>query len=161
MPAVCPVAAPEPTSAALQHELALELALRSRAAGALIVLADPLGGGEIGRCVVGPCLPAVDGNALLDLVLPSEATVCDVGRIHEPSLRRLARHWNADRLLVAPCSFGTTLVALAIVPLGPGLSARRIERDARGVCERFAAAVIGTRLLAHAATVPARATWSR
>jgi hypothetical protein len=159
MPAVCPVAFPEPASPVPERQLALELAGRSRADGAVVVLADPQGGGEVGRCVLGHRVPTVDGDALLDLVLPSEATVCDVARIHEPSLRRLALHWKADRLLVAPCSFGNTLVALAIVPLGVGISARRIERDARGLCECFAAAVVGTRLLANA-TLPARATWS-
>jgi hypothetical protein len=154
MPAVCPVDRPEVTAPPPEHHLACALAARSRSDEALVVLADPEGGGEIGRYVLGHRLPPIDGGALLDLVLPSEATVCDLARIHEPSLRRLARYWQTDRLLVAPCSFGHSLVALAVVPLGLGVSARRLERDARPVCERFAASVTGNRLIVNAGSFP-------
>jgi hypothetical protein len=157
LPAVCP-AAPSPSAAPpLEHQLAAALATRSAADGVLVVLVDPENGGETGRIVIGRRLPVIDGDALLDLVLPSEATVCDIARIHEPSLRRLARHWKADRLLVAPCTFGHTLVALAVVPVGLGVSSRRLERSARALCERFAAAVTGSRLLAGATDSPANA----
>jgi hypothetical protein len=150
-PAPCVAPPPDRVGRRAAAALACELAGRTGHLGALILLAHPDDGSEIGRHVVGVPLPPVDGDALLGLVLPSEATVCDAGRIREMSLRRLARHWHADRLLVAPCTFGNLLVALAVVPIGLGVRGRLVEREARVITERFAAAVIGTRLFVNAA----------
>jgi hypothetical protein len=116
----------------------------------LVVLADPRDGSELDRYSFGAVPAAADGDALLALVLPLEATVCDVSRLHEPSLRRLADHWGQERMLIAPCTFGSDLVALALAPVADDVPAPVVEREARRLSERFAAAVVGTRLFAAA-----------
>jgi hypothetical protein len=131
--------------------LARELVAVTGRRRALVLLADPVTGAELDRYVVGPTPAAIDGDAVLDLVLPSHPVVCDASRLHEPSLRRLVHHWRSDRLLVAPCTFGHALVAVAVVAVAPGADALPIERAARPLVDRFATAVIGTRLLANAA----------
>jgi hypothetical protein len=118
---------------------------------AIVVLADLTTGTELDRHVAGPAPGPLDGDALLALVLPTEPTVCQASRLHEPSLRLLAQRWRADRLLIAPCTFGHTLVALAVVALAHDADSHVVVRAARPLCERFAVAVIGTRLFANAA----------
>ena len=135
--------------AATRH-LARRLSLLTGERRVLIVLADPRDGNELDRCSFGAALADADGDALLSLVLPMEATVCDVNRLHEPSLRRLADHWGLARMLIAPCTFGSDLVALALAPVADGVPARVVEREARRLSERFAAGVVGTRLFAAA-----------
>src|SRR4051812_11670787 len=127
--------------------LARELTALTHRRCALVVLADPTTGAELDRHVVGPPPAAVDGSAVLRLVLPSRPVVCDAARLHEASLRRLLQHWRAERLLVAPCTFGHDLVAVAVVAVAPGADALLVERTARPLADRFATAVIGTRLL--------------
>jgi hypothetical protein len=113
---------------------------------AVVLLADPSTGLELARHVEGPPLGLVDGDAVLDLVLPSHATVCDATRLHETALRRLATQWRTERLLVAPCTFGHTLVGVALAAVAPAAQSPLVERAARPLVDRFAAAVIGTRL---------------
>jgi hypothetical protein len=131
--------------------LARELTALTHRRRALVVLADPTTGAELDRHVVGPPPAGVDGSAVLGLVLPSRPTVCDASRLHEASLRRLLQHWRADRLLVAPCTFGHDLVAVAVVAVAPGADPLLIERAARPLADRFATSVIGTRLLTNPA----------
>jgi hypothetical protein len=133
------------------RHLARELGALTGRKRAVVLLADLTDGTELVRHVEGPRLGSIDGDALLALVLPSEPMVCDAARLHEPSLRLLARRWRADRLLVAPCTFGHTLVGLAVVALPPDADTPVVVRAARPLCERFAVAVIGTRLFANAA----------
>ena len=104
-----------------------------------MLLADLTDGTELDRYVDGPRPGPIDGDALLALVLPTEPTVCDTARLHEPSLRLLARRWRTDRLLVA----------LAIVAIAPDADTHVVVRAARPLCERFAVAVVGTRLFAN------------
>lgn len=132
------------------RHLARQLALLTGVRRVLVVLADPRDGSELDRYSFGAVLADADGDALLSLVLPSEAAVCSVRRLHEPSLRRLAEHWGRDRMLIAPCTFGTELVALALAPVGDDVPAPIVEREARRLTERFAAAVVGSRLFARA-----------
>jgi hypothetical protein len=135
--------------AATRH-LARRLALLTGERRVLIVLADPRDGSELDRYSYGAVLAAADGDALLSLVVPMEATVCEVNRLHEPSLRRLAEHWGQARMLIAPCTFGSGLVALALAPVADDVPAPMVEREARRLSERFAAGVVGTRLFATA-----------
>jgi hypothetical protein len=135
--------------AATRH-LARQLSLLTGGRRVLIVLADPRDNSELDRCSLGAVLADADGDALLSLVLPTEATVCDVSRLHEPSLRRLADHWNQERMLIAPCTFGADLLALALAPVADDVPAPVVEREARRLSERFAAGVVGTRLFAAA-----------
>jgi hypothetical protein len=132
---------------AASRHLARQLAMLTGTRRVLVVLAHPTGGTELDR--FGPDASSIDGDAVLTLVLPTEATVCDAARIHEPSLRRLAEHWGAERVLVAPCTFGHELVAVAIAPVAAGVAALPVEREARRLTERFAAGVVGTRLFAN------------
>src|SRR5215211_49406 len=126
--------------------LARELSTLTGRRRAVVLLADPADGAELDRHVDGPPPGPIDGDAVLGLVLPSRPAVCDTARLHEPSLRRLADDWHTERLLVAPCTFGHWLVAVAVVAVEPGADALLIEHGARPLVERFAAAVIGTRL---------------
>jgi len=135
--------------AATRH-LARQLSLLTGGRGVLVLLADPCDGRELDRCSFGAVLADADGDALLSLVLPKEATVCDVNRLHEPSLRRLTQRWGVDRMLIAPCTFGSELVALALAPVAGDVPATVVEREARRLSERFAAGVVGTRLFARA-----------
>jgi hypothetical protein len=113
---------------------------------AVVLLADPNTGLELDRHVDGPPLGPLDGDAVLTLVLPSQATVCDTARLHEPALRRLAAQWRTERLLVAPCTFGHALIGVAVVAVAPAAEAPLVERAARPLVDRFATAVVGTRL---------------
>jgi hypothetical protein len=131
------------------RQLGRELVTLTGRNRAVVVLADLTDGTELDRYVDGPRPGPIDGDALLALVLPTEPTVCDTARLHEPSLRLLAHRWRADRLLVAPCTFGHLLVALAIVAISPDADTHVVVRAARPLCERFAVAVIGTRLFAN------------
>jgi hypothetical protein len=133
--------------AATRH-LACQIAMLTGHRRVLVVLADPQDGTELDRYSFGAAFAGADGDALLSLVLPTDAAVCDVARLHEPSLRRLADHWAAERLLVAPCTFGNELVALAVAPVAGDVPTLIVEREARRLAERFAASVIGTRLFA-------------
>ena len=135
--------------AATRH-LARQLSLLTGVRRVLILLADPRNGSELDRYSFGAVLAGADGDALLSLVLPTEATVCDVNRLHEPSLRRLAECWGVDRMLIAPCTFGSDLVALALAQVTADVPAAVVEREARRLSERFAAGVVGTRLFACA-----------
>jgi len=135
--------------AATRH-LARQLSLLTGVRRALVVLADPRDGTELDRYSFGAVLADADGDALLSLVLPTEPSVCAAHRLHEPSLRRLGEHWGHRRLLIAPCTFGASLVALAIVPVADDVPAPVVEREARRLTERFAASIVGTRLFAHA-----------
>jgi hypothetical protein len=132
------------------RHLARQLSLVTGVRRVLVVLADPRDGTELDRYSFGAGLADADGDALLSLVLPTEPSVCDVHRLHEPSLRRLADHWGHQRMLIAPCTFGSGLVALALAPVGDDVPAPVVEREARRLTERFAASVVGTRLFAHA-----------
>ena len=134
------------------RHLARELVAVTGRRRAVVLLADPGTGTELDRHVVGPPPGSIDGDALLHLVLPSLATVCEVGRLHEPGLRRLANHWRCTQLLIAPCTFGHALVGLAIVAVAPGAEPLPIERAARPLVDRFATAIVGTRLFTNAAT---------
>jgi hypothetical protein len=136
--------------AATRH-LARQLAVLTGVRRVLVVLADPRDGSELDRYSFGAVLAQADGDALLSLVLPTEPLVCEVHRLHEPSLRRLADHWGRGRMLIAPCTFGTDLVALAVAPVADDVPAPIVEREARRLTERFAAGVIGSRLFAPAA----------
>ena len=131
------------------RQLGRELATLTGRKRAVVLLADLTDGTELDRYSGGPRPGPIDGDALLALVLPTEPTVCDTARLHEPSLRLLARRWRTDRLLVAPCTFGHLLVALAIVAIAPDADAHVVVRAARPLCERFAVAVVGTRLFAN------------
>jgi hypothetical protein len=131
------------------RHLARQLAMLTGSRRALVVLADPRDGTELERHPSGAAVPDTDGNALLSLVFASDAAVCEVSRLHEASLRRLAHHWAADHLLVVPCTFGHDLVAVAVAPVGPNVPAAPIVREARHLAERFAASVIGTRLFVN------------
>ncbi len=135
---------------AANRHLARQLALLTGVRRVLVVLADPRDGSELDRYSFGAVLARADGDALLSLVLPTEPSVCEVHRLHEPSLRRLADHWGRRRMLIAPCTFGTELVALALAPVGDDVPAPIVEREARRLTERFAAGVIGSRLFARA-----------
>jgi hypothetical protein len=135
--------------AATRH-LARQLSLLTGVRRVLVVLADPRDGTELDRYAFGAVLADADGDALLSLVLPTEACVCDVNRLHEPSLRRLADHWGRRRMLIAPCTFGRDLVALALAPVGDDVPAPIVEREARRLSERYAAGVVGRRLFAKA-----------
>ncbi len=141
----------DPVGRSPARHLARELVALGGRRQAVVVLADLTDGTELDRYIAGPRPHNIDGDALLALVLPSEPTVCDASRLHEPSLRVLARRWRADRLLVAPCTFGHTLVALAVVSLAAETDSGLVVRAARPLCERFAVAVIGTRLFANVA----------
>jgi hypothetical protein len=131
--------------------LARELAALTGRRRAVVLLADPTNGTELDRHVLGPLAGPFDGDAVLGLVLPSQPTVCDASRLHEPSLRRLVHHWRSERLLIAPCTFGHALVGLAIVAVAPTAEQLPIERSARALVDRFAAGVIGTRLFSNPA----------
>ncbi len=126
--------------------LARELTAVTGRRRAIVLLADPSTGLELDRHVEGPPLGLIDGDAVLALVLPSHATVCDTARLHEPALRRLAVQWRTDRLLVAPCTFGHALIGVAIAAVAPAAETPLVERAARPLVDRFAAAVVGTRL---------------
>jgi len=144
MPAIAPT--PDRVGRRPAAHLARQLSALTGRRRAVVILADPSNGAELDRHVGGPPPGPIDGRAVLRLVLPSHPTVCDTSRLHEPSLRHLADHWNTERLLVAPCTFGHSLVAVAVVAVAPGASALPIEHGARPLVERFAAAVIGTRV---------------
>jgi hypothetical protein len=133
------------------RHLASELAALTARRRAVVLLADPATGTELDRHVVGPPPGPIDGDALLALVLPSQATVCDAGRLHEPGLRCLAHQWRCTQLLIAPCTFGHALVGLAIVAVAPNAEPLPIERAARPLVDRFATAIVGTRLFTNAA----------
>src|SRR5262249_36960985 len=141
--------ATDPRGFGAARHLARRIAMLTGLRRVLVVLADPCLGTELGRYEFGAPVPGIDTNALLELVLPTDACVCDVARLHEPALRRLADHWAADRILVAPCTFGHELVALAVAPVGATPTAA-VEREVRRLTERFAASVIGTRLFSRA-----------
>ena len=126
--------------------LARELTAVTGRRRALVLLADPSTGGELDRHVDGPPPGPIDGDAVLALVLPSQPTVCDTARLHEPALRRLAAQWRTERLLIAPCTFGHALVGVAIVAVAPAAETPLVERAARPLVDRFATAVVGTRL---------------
>ncbi|HKA04726.1 MAG TPA: hypothetical protein VKD67_10360 [Acidimicrobiales bacterium] len=132
------------------RHLARQLALLTGVRRVLVVLADPRNGSELDRYSLGAVLANADGDALLSLVLPAEAAVCAVNRLHEPSLRRLAERWGRERMLIAPCTFGNELVALALAPVGEDVPAAIVEREAGRLTERFAASVVGSRLFARA-----------
>ena len=132
------------------RQLARQLGAVTGRRRAVVLMADPSTGGELARHVDGPPPGPIDGDAVLALVLPSQPTVCDTARLHEPALRRLAHHWRTDRLLVAPCTFGHNLVAVAVVAVPRDAEPLLIERAARPLAERFAAAVVGTRLFTAA-----------
>jgi hypothetical protein len=131
------------------RRLALDLAVLVGRPASLVVLADPVSGGELARASAGHP-PAVDGEELLELVLPSEPVVCDAARVHNGELRRLACAWRVSRLLIVPCLFGNDLVALAVAPLGDRADARAVLVAARCQAERFAARVTATRLFGRA-----------
>jgi hypothetical protein len=135
--------------AATRH-LARQLSLLTGGRRVLVVLADPRDGTELDRYSFGAVLADADGDALLSLVLPTEACVCDATRLHEPSLRRLAEQWGRRRMLIAPCTFGCDLVALALAPVDEDVPAPVVEREARRLSERFAASLVGRRLFAQA-----------
>ena len=150
MPATRTSASPDRVGRRPARQLARQLGALTGRRRAVVLLADPSTGGELARHVEGPPPGAIDGDAVLALVLPSQPTVCDAARLHEPALRRLAHDWRADRLLVAPCTFGHNLVAVAVVAVPRHAEPLPIERAARPIAERFAAAVIGTRLFSAA-----------
>jgi hypothetical protein len=129
---------------AVDH-LARQIAALTDAGPVLVVLADPRDGTELDRYELHAPMPDVDGEALLRLVLPTDATVCPVGRLHEPSLRRLAHRWHVDHVLVAPCTFGHELVAVAVAPVA-GKVTSSVEREVARLTERFAAALVARRL---------------
>jgi len=150
MPATRTSASPDRVGHRPARQLARQLGTVPGRRRAIVLMADPSTGGERARHVDGPPPGPIDGDAVLALVLPSQPTVCDTARLHEPALRRLAHHWRTDRLLVAPCTFGHNLVAVAVVAVPHDAEPLLIERAARPLAERFAAAVIGTRLFTAA-----------
>lgn len=138
----------------LRHRLARELALElSGIAGlgcAAVMVANPITRAEAGRATVGPCAPLPPG-ALLDLVLPTEPSVCSVKRTHDRVLRALAETWAVDEVLLAPCTFGHDLLAVAVAPLGDVPDRRAALRSAGEVAERTAAAMVYAMLLGEQA----------
>jgi hypothetical protein len=129
------------------RRLALDVGALVGRPDVLVLLAHPTTRQELARVSTGR-VPPVDGSALLGLVLPTDPTVCDVLRLHEPNLRALARHWRAPRVLVAPCVLGTELVGLALAPADVAMARRPVEQAAIALVERFSARVVATRLVA-------------
>jgi hypothetical protein len=128
----------------LAQDLALDLCSVTGQAQAAVVVVDPLAMVEQGRTVVGGEIPLPEG-ALVDLVLPTEPTVCTVERTHDRGLRVLADAWHAERLVLAPVTFGHDLLAVAVAPVTVLSTADR--RRIADLAERAAAAMMRVLLL--------------
>jgi hypothetical protein len=140
----------------LRHRVARDVALElSGIAGggcAAVVLANPLTHGEVGRATVGPCAPMPAG-ALVDLVPPTEPSVCQANRTHDATLRGLAETWGRDRMLLVPCTFGNDLLAVGVAPLGEVTDLPAALRAAGDVAEKAAAALVMALLAGESSTV--------
>jgi hypothetical protein len=123
----------------LAQDLALDLCAVTGRAQAAVVVVDPLAMAEQARMVVGGDIPLPNG-ALVDLVLPTEPSVCAVDRTHDRSLRALADAWHADHLLLAPVTFGHDLLAVAVAPVTALTTSDR--RRVADLAERAAAGMM-------------------
>lgn len=129
-----------PLGPATQH-LAGRLAefLAGVAGAAHVVVVDEDRTGCIG---VGP--PVEPATGLLDVVLPSAATVCPVHRL--PATVRIAiGRWAAESIVLVPAVFGDELVAVGVAPveLDVPVPLRQLDDEA----QRVAAAITLARLL--------------
>ncbi|HWC68816.1 MAG TPA: hypothetical protein VG478_12170 [Acidimicrobiales bacterium] len=95
-----------------------------------------------GSVAVGPRVSSE--RSLLDVVLPSAATVCPLHRL--PASVRAALHpWAADAVVVVPAVFGNDLVAVGVAPVDADVPVplRRLDDEA----QRVAAGITLARLI--------------
>jgi hypothetical protein len=130
-----------PTTRRLAGRLADFLANLDGAAHVVVVDEDRTGSIHVGP-EVRPAL------GLLDVVLPSAATICPLHRL--PSAVRLAlRAWAAEAVVVVPAVFGNDLVAVGVAPVDTDVPVplRQIDEEA----QRVAAGITLARLVRAAA----------
>jgi hypothetical protein len=97
-------------------------------------------------CVgVGPAVHPEPG--LLDVVLPSTATVCPLHRL-PAQVRAALDRWAADAVVVVPAVFGNDLVAIGVAPVEAGLAVPLRQLDAEA--QRVAAGITLARLVESA-----------
>jgi hypothetical protein len=133
----------------LARRLASHLAACTGYGRAIVVLFDSRNGGTQGVVAEGDDPPA-GLEALFKLVCASDPAVVCTGRVHDVALRSLARRWDTDALLVAPCLFGNDVVAMVALPLPPGttVASPSLVKAVRTLSDRFAAGVVRARLFA-------------
>jgi hypothetical protein len=101
--------------------------------------------GRTGCVGVGPTVAPVPG--LLDVVLPSTATVCPLHRLPTP-VRAALGHWAADAVVVVPAVFGNDLVAIGVAPVETDVAVPLRQLDAEA--QRVAAGITLARLIESA-----------
>jgi hypothetical protein len=126
-----------PTTRRLANRLADFLA--GVAGASQVVVVDD---GRTGSVGVGPDVRSVTG--LLDVVLPSTATVCPLHRL--PAVVRAALgSWAADAVVVVPAVFGNDLVAVGVAPVETDVAVPLRQLDAEA--QRVAAGITLARLI--------------
>jgi hypothetical protein len=119
-----------PLGPATRH-LATRLAdfLAGVAGAAHVVVVDE---GRTSCIDVGP--PVEPATGLLDVVLPSVATVCPVHRLPAP-VRVAIDRWAAESIVLVPAVFGNDLVAIGVAPVEQDLPVplRQLDDEAQRV----------------------------